>query len=67
MHVRHCTAGRTQELYGWVVGSRAAMHQPRPLPCATRVLRSLYELDADDAALFADESPVDGCIATGGM
>ncbi len=60
-HLEHtmmclCHAGRTQELFGWVVGSWATLRQPRAMPSATRMLRSLYELEADDAQLLCEEA-----------
>ncbi len=55
--VCRCAAGKAKELHGWVVGSRGALPRPRLLPSATRVMRSLYELDADDAMLLSNQGP----------
>jgi len=39
-----------------VVGSRAALRQPRAMASATRMLRSLYELEADDTELLCEKT-----------
>lgn len=56
MSMNLCHAGRTQELFGRVVGSRAALRQPRAMASATRMLRSLYELEADDTELLCEKT-----------
>ena len=56
LEVTACSAGHTEELFGWVVGSRTALRRPRAMPSATRMLRSLYELAADDAQSLPEDS-----------